>query len=63
MEISKEEFTIFTVKEHTQTELIEKKSKFIANIYPIASKEEAEESGRHFCGFIYITSGKVEWEE
>ena len=31
-----------TVKEHTQTELIEKKSKFIANIYPIASKEEAD---------------------
>lgn len=28
-----------------------------------ASKEEAEESGRHCCGFIYITSGKVEWEE
>ena len=42
MEISKEEFTIFTVKEHTQTELIEKKSKFIVNIYLIASKEEAD---------------------
>ena len=30
------------------------------------SKEEAEESGRHCCGFtkdLYITSGKVEWEE
>lgn len=28
-----------------------------------ASKEEAEESGRCCCGFIYITSRKVEWEE
>lgn len=31
-----------------------------------ASKEEAEESSRHCCGFtegLYVTSGKVEWEE
>ena len=31
-----------------------------------ASKEEAEESSRHCCGFtegLYMTSGKVEWEE
>ena len=35
---------------------------FTGNII-FVSKEEAEESGRHCCGFIYITSGKVEWEE
>ena len=31
-----------------------------------ASKEEAEESSRHCCGFtegLYVTSGKIEWEE
>ena len=31
-----------------------------------ASKEEAEESSRHCCGFtegLYMTSGKIEWEE
>ena len=39
-----------------------KDNPFTGNII-FASKEEAEESGRHFCGFIYITSGKVEWEE
>ena len=30
------------------------------------SKEEAEESGRHCCGFtkdLYITSIKIEWED
>ena len=35
--------TIFTVKEHVVSEYIEKKSRFIANIYPIKSKKEAEE--------------------
>ena len=39
-----------------------KDNPFTGNII-FASKEEAEESGRHCCGFIYITSGKVEWEE
>lgn len=42
-----------------------KDSPFTGNII-FASKEEAEESGRHCCGFtkdLYITSGKVEWEE
>lgn len=31
-----------------------------------ASKEEAEESSRHCCGFtkdLYITTSKIEWEE
>ena len=31
-----------------------------------ASKEEAEESSRHCCGFtkdLYMTSAKIEWEE
>ena len=31
-----------------------------------ASKEEAEESSRHYCEFtkdLYMTSAKVEWEE
>ena len=30
------------------------------------SKEEAEESSRHFCGFtkdLYLTTAKIEWEE
>ena len=42
-----------------------KDNPFTGNII-FASKEEAEESGRHCCGFtkdLYITSGKVEWEE
>ncbi len=32
----------FTIKEHTVAEIVEKKSKFIANIYQVQSKEEAE---------------------
>ena len=31
-----------------------------------ASKEEAEESKRHCCGFtqgLYLTTAKIEWEE
>ena len=42
-----------------------KDNPFTGNII-FASKEEAEESGRHCCGFtkdLYITSGKIEWEE
>ncbi len=39
-----------------------KDNPFTGNII-FASKEEAEESGRHCCGFLYITSVKVEWEE
>lgn len=42
-----------------------KDNPFTGNII-FASKEEAEESGKHCCGFtkdLYITSGKVEWEE
>ena len=42
-----------------------KDNPFTGNII-FASKEEAEESGRHCCGFtkdLYIASGKVEWEE
>lgn len=32
----------YTIKEHTEAEIIEKKSRFIANAYCIESKEEAE---------------------
>ena len=42
-----------------------KDNPFTGNII-FASKEEAEESGRHCCGFtkdLYITSAKIEWEE
>ena len=42
-----------------------KDSPFTGNII-FASKEEAEESGRHCCGFtkdLYMTSTKIEWEE
>lgn len=42
-----------------------KDNPFTGNII-FASKEEAEESSKHCCGFtkdLYITSGKVEWEE
>ena len=42
-----------------------KESPFTGNII-FASKEEAEESGRHCCGFtkdLYMTSAKIEWEE
>lgn len=42
-----------------------KDSPFTGNII-FTSKEEAEKSDRHCCGFtkdLYITSGKVEWEE
>ena len=42
-----------------------KDNPFTGNII-FASKEEAEESGRHCCGFtkdLYMTSAKIEWEE
>ena len=42
-----------------------KDSPFTGNII-FASKEEAEESGRHCCGFtkdLYMTSAKIEWED
>ena len=42
-----------------------KDSPFTGNII-FASKEEAEESGKHCCGFtkdLYMTSVKIEWEE
>lgn len=42
-----------------------KDSPFTGNII-FTSKEEAEESGRHCCGFtkdLYMTSAKIEWEE
>ena len=42
-----------------------KESPFTGNII-FATKEEAEESGRHCCGFtkdLYMTSAKIEWEE
>jgi len=34
---------IFTVKKQAREEIIEKKSRFIASVFPITSKEEAEE--------------------
>ena len=42
-----------------------KDNPFTGNII-FTSKEEAEESGRHCCGFtkdLYMTSAKIEWEE
>ena len=30
------------IKENVQTEIVEKKSKFIANLFPVESVEEAE---------------------
>ena len=33
---------MLTIKEHVESEIVEKKSKFIANIYSVQSKEEAE---------------------
>lgn len=33
---------MITIKEHAQAEIVEKKSKFIANVYFVQSKEEAE---------------------
>lgn len=33
---------MITIKEHVESEIVEKKSKFIANIYHVESKEEAE---------------------
>ena len=42
-----------------------KDNPFTGNII-FASKEEAEESGRHCCGFtkdLYMTSVKIEWED
>lgn len=32
-----------TIREHVQTEIVEKKSKFIANLFPVGSVNEAEE--------------------
>lgn len=68
MVINRGEVTIFTVKEHISTEIIEKKSRFIANIYPVSSKEETEKilaqikkdywDARHNV-YAYILSGNI----
>lgn len=34
---------MITIKKQVQSEIVEKKSKFIANVFPVKSKEEAEE--------------------
>ena len=61
---------MITIKEHTQSEIVEKKSKFIANIYFVKSIEEAENKiketkkeyhdARHNCNcYRVIEEGKV----
>ncbi len=63
-----DEFT--TIKEKTTAEIVEKKSKFIANIFPIQTQEEAENyikqikkehySARHNCyAYRVISEGKI----
>lgn len=54
----------YTIEEKVNTELVEKKSKFIADLIPIGNKEEAEHrikeikkkyyDAKHHC-FAYIT--------
>ena len=61
---------MITIKEHIESELVEKKSKFIANIYFVESKEEAENKikeakkkyydARHNCSsYRVIEEGKI----
>ncbi len=61
----------YTIEEKLSAELVEKKSKFIADLFPISNKEEAEikikeikkkyYDAKHHC-FAYITfdeEGKI----
>lgn len=61
---------MITIKQHVQSEIVEKKSKFIANIYFVESKEEAENKikeekkkyhdARHNCSsYRVIENGKI----
>ena len=61
---------MITIKEHTQSEIVEKKSKFIANIFFVKSIEEAENKiketkkeyhdARHNCScYRVIEEGKI----
>ncbi len=61
---------MITIKGHIESEIVEKKSKFIANIYPVASLEEAESKikelkkkyfdARHNCSsYRVIKEGKI----
>ena len=61
---------MITIKEHVQSEIVEKKSKFIANIYFVKSIEEAENiiketkkkyhDARHNCScYRVIEEGKI----
>lgn len=61
---------MITIKEHTQSEIVEKKSKFIANIFFVKSIEEAENKiketkreyhdARHNCScYRVIEKGKI----
>ena len=61
---------MITIKEHMQSEIVEKKSKFIANIYFVKSVEEAENKikeikkeyhdARHNCScYRVIEEGKI----
>ena len=57
----------YTIKEQVSTELVEKKSKFIADLFPIQNQEEAENKikeikkkyydAKHHC-YAYITFDK-----
>ena len=61
---------MITIEEHIESEIVEKKSKFIANIYHIQSKEEAENKikelkkkyfdARHNCSsYRVLEEGKI----
>lgn len=61
---------MITIKEHVESEIVEKKSKFIANVYPVKSKEEAESKikelkkkyfdARHNCSsYRVLEEGKI----
>ena len=61
---------MITIREHVESEIVEKKSKFIANIYPAKSQEEAESKikelkkkyfdARHNCSsYRVIEDGKI----
>ena len=61
---------MITIKEHIQSEIVEKKSKFIANIFFVESAEEAENKikemkkkyhdARHNCSsYRVLEQGKI----
>lgn len=63
----------YTIEEHVETEIIEKKSRFIANVYNVETKEEAEEKikelkkkyydAKHNCFAFSVLENETEFQK